>query len=486
MPATRVPQDLPWVALAKLTYGSSPGDLAAFKESGLSTWVDSQLDPKADAGADCTSKLAGFRSLTMSINEASRFAPFLKNNDFAGQELSMTTLIRRLFSNNQLFEMLVEHFNDYVHVSLNSAWQSRMAFDRDVVRAHVLGTYPDMLVSSSVHPAMLEYLNGNDNTKDAPNENYGRELQELHTITSQAGYLQKDVVNAARVFSGISWDYTVSKLLIDPDQHWLGPVSVFRWTHQNQSSDPAAIKNVTESLVRYLALRPETAKAFSRRLARRFVSDDPPDSLLAAMSAKYLETNGDIPSVVRTMILSAEFGASAGQKVKRPMEHFGSVVRALNLKLATPIQPGDPKRVDDYFHDSVMQNVIYYVAAQGHEPMTWPFPNGFPDRANPWTTLNGQVRRWNFGSALAYGWNNQDFLIPDYDRLLAGTLPDAGSVIDTLALLLLGTKLAADDRKDILPIVANAYDNTSTQTQLAQYAQTAASLILAMPTWNFR
>ena len=486
VPATEVSRDPSWVALAKLTYGFSAQDLLAVKKLGIGSWVDLQLNPKLTEGAECAAYLNGFNSLNMSISEVSRFAPFVKSNDLAGQELSMTTLIRRLFATNQLFEMLVEHFNDYLHISLASAWQSRMAFDRDVVRAFALGTYPDMLASSSLHPAMLDYLNGNDNTKDAPNENYGREIQELHTITSRSGYLQKDVVNAARVFSGISWDYTANRLVIDPDQHWLGPVSIFGWSSENKSADPAVIRNMTDSFVRYLALRPETANAFSIRLARRFVSDDPPISLIHTMQARYLETRGDIPSVVKTMILAPEFVANAGQKVKRPMEHFGSVVRALNLKLAKRIQSGDPQRVDDYFHDSVMSNVIYYVSAQGHEPMNWPFPNGFPDKSNPWTTLNGQVRRWNFGAALAHGWNDQDFRILDYDQLLAGTPSDPGEVIDALAKLLLGTKLESDDRNDLLPIVTNAYDNSSAQTRLSQYAQTAASLILAMPTWNFR
>ena len=486
MSATQYVRDSQWVALAKLTYGFTPSDLALVKSGGLASWVDMQLDPKLAEGDECTSKLIGYTSLDMSVDQVSSFAPFRMNEYLAGQELSETTLIRRLFSNRQLYEMLVEHFNDYVHIALHFAWQSRMDFDRDVIRANILGTYPDLLVASSLHPAMLNYLNGNDNTREAPNENYGRELQELHSITSGAGYLQKDVVNAARVFSGISWDYVTNLLRVDPEQHWRGPVLVFGWAHENKSSDPKAIQRVTESLVRYLALRPETARAFSTRLARRFVCDDPPSSLLDVMTAKYLESHGDIPSVVKAMIRAPEFIENAGQKVKRPMEHFGSVVRALKLKFANPIQPGDVKRPDDYFHDSVMSNINYYLTAQGHEPMSWPFPNGFPDKANPWTTLNGQVRRWNFGAALAHGWNDQDFRIPDYDQLLQGTAPDAGAVIDALARRLLGTQLSFEDRSDILSIVTNAYDANSAQTKLAQYAQTATSLILAMPTWNFR
>ncbi len=474
------------VTLAKLTYGYAASDLSSIKSSGISSWVDSQLDPNLPGGDSCVKKLDGFESLSMTISQLSKYDPFVKNSYSAGQELSMTTLIYRLFSQRQLYEMLVEHFNDYLHVPTYTAWQSRLPYDRDVIRANVLGKYPDMLVASSLHPAMLEYLNGNDNTKDAPNENYGRELQELHTITSNAGYLESDVVNAARVFSGISWDYDVSQLIIDSDSHWTGAVSVFGWKNANDGTTSEAIRAVSESLIRYLALRPETARAFSTRLARRFLSDDPPNSVLNVMSAKYLQTGGDIPSVVKAMVSSPEFLASAGQKTKRPMEYVGSVIRSLKLGFATPIQPGDAKRPDDYFHGSVISSVVWYLSAQGQEPMTWPFPNGFPDTANPWTTLNGQVRRWNLGAALAHGWNEQDFHIPPYDQLLSGVAAEPAAVVDALGQLLLGTALSADDRNDILAVVSTVYDGSLSQSKLGQLAQTATSLILSMPTWNFR
>ncbi len=474
------------VALAKLTYGYTASDLTAINSSGISSWVDAQLDPNFTEGDSCANKLNGFKSLNMSVKQISTFDPFVKNGYSAGFELSSTTVIRRLFSDRQLYEMLVEHFNDYLHVPTYISWQARMPYDRDVIRANVLGTYPDMLVASSLHPAMLEYLNGNDNTKDAPNENYGRELQELHTLTSHAGYLQDDVVNAARVFSGISWDYDASQLVIDPDSHWMGAVSVFGWKSPNDGTTPAAIRAVTESLVRYLALRPETARAFSTRLARRFLSDDPPRSVLDVMSAKYLQTGGHIPSVVKAMVVAPEFLLSAGQKVKRPMEYVGSVVRALKAELATPIQPGDASRTDDYFHDSVISSLVWYLSTQGQEPMNWPFPNGFPDKANPWTNLNGQIRRWNLGAALAHGWNDQDFHIPPYDQLLSGVAAEPSAVVDALSQLLLGTALAQDDRNDILAIVSPIYDASSKQSKLAQFAQTATSLILSIPTWNFR
>ena len=474
------------VALAKLTYGFSASDLAAIKSSGISAWVDSQLKPNLAEGDQCSQKLNGFKTLDMSIKQVAEFIPFTKNNDLVGQELEMTTVIRCLFSQRQLFEMLVEHFNDYLHIPSSTAWQSRVAYDRDVIRGNVLGKFPDMLVASSLHPAMLEYLNGNQNTKDAPNENYGREVQELHTITSQAGYIERDVVNAARIFSGISRDDSTYQVVIDPDQHWMGSVTVFGWDNANSGTTPEAIRATTESLVRYLALRPETAKAFSTRMARRFLSDDPPASVLDVMSAKYLQTGGDIPSVLKAMVSAPEFLASAGQKVKRPVEHFGSVVRGLKLSLAGSIQPGDVKRPDDYFHDSVVSNLIWYLTSQGQEPMTWPFPNGFPDKANPWTTLNGQMRRWNTSVALAHGWNDQDFHIPSYDQLLSGTAEEPGPVVDAVAQLLLGTSLASEDRNDVLAIVTPAYDSSSALTKLTQYAQTATSLILSMPTWNFR
>jgi uncharacterized protein (DUF1800 family) len=486
MVATPYPRTRSWVTLAKLSYGFTPEELSLVKKNGTTNWLDQQLDPNFAEGTNCTSKLAGFKSLSASIAEVSNFAAFAKNNDLAGDELAATTLIRNLFSSRQLFEMLVEHFNDYIHVPLHSAWQSRMSYDRDVIRTNALRSYPEMLRASSLHPAMLDYLNGNQNTKGDPNENYGRELQELHTITSQSGYTQSDVVNAARVFSGIYWDDEKNILAADPDQHWIGQVTVFGWSNTNSSSDPIDILRNSQSLVQYLAMRPETAKAFSTRMARRFIADDPPATLVKSMARKYLATGGNIPSVVKTMVNSREFLASAGIKVKRPLEHLASLVRFLDLKLAKNIQPGDLDRPDDYFHDSVMADVVYYLRQQGHEPLAWPFPNGYPDRANTWTTLNGQLHRWNNGAALTHGWNDQVFLHPEYEKLLAGTPPDPGTVLDALSLRLLGSKLSVADRADILSLVANSYDSGSSLSKINQYGQMAAALLIASPNWNFR
>jgi hypothetical protein len=486
MVATLYPTNTNWVALSKLTYGFTPQELIRINNSGFKSWLDKQLSPTLSEGPSSISKLSGFKTLTATIDEVSKFSVFDKNNDLSGDELAAITLIRRLFSERQLFEMLVEHFNDYIHVPLHTAWQSRVSFDRDVIRANALGNYPDMLMASSVHPAMLEYLNGNDNTKEAPNENYGRELQELHTVTSKSGYLQSDVVDAARAFSGVYWDYDKNILVTDPDQHWMGKLAVFGWTHPNTNSDSTEILKMTQSLVHYLAMKPETAKAFSTRLARRFVADEPSPALIARMSAKYMTTGGNIPAVMRSMISSREFIGNAGKKVKRPMEHFASVIRNLELKLANPIQPGDADKPDDYFHDSVIQNIDYYLVNQGHEPMAWPFPNGYPDVATPWTTLNGQIRRWNNGAALSHGWNDQDFLRPDFEHLLKGVAVKPGDIVDALSMRLLGTKLSAADRADIVSVVSDSYDSSASLSQLTQYGQTASTLILAMPIWNFR
>ena len=486
MVATLYPRKANWVSLSKLTYGFTPEGLTQIDKSGFKSWLDKQLTPSLPEGSDTLTKLSGFFTLTATIDEVSKFSTFDKNNDLAGDELAAITLIRRLFSDRQLFELLVEHFNDYIHVPLHTAWQSRVAFDRDVIRANTLGNFPDMLIASSVHPSMLDYLNGNENTKEAPNENYGRELQELHTVTSKAGYRQNDVVDAARAFSGISWDYDKNVLAVDPDQHWTGRLSVFGWTHPNTSADPSEIQKMTQSLLHYLAMRPETAKAFSTRLARRFIADDPSPALIARMSAKYLTSGGNVPAVMRSMISSREFLGNAGKKVKRPMEHFASVVRSLDLKFATPIQSGDVSKPDDYFHDSVMQNIDYYLVAQGHEPMAWPFPNGYPDIATPWTTLNGQIRRWNMGAALSHGWNDQDFLKPDFATLLRGIAVKPGEIVDALSLRLLGTKLSDADRSDIVRLVSDSYDSTASLSQQIQYGQVASTLILAMPLWNFR
>jgi uncharacterized protein (DUF1800 family) len=470
--------------LGKLANGFDPSERANYRRMGFKAWLGDQLNPKKPENSFVQTSLANFVATNLSLAKTAKTFPYSAKNSLVTDELVQTTVLRRLYSSRQTFETLVEFFSDLIPVSSTVYSISRIQYDRDVIRAHALGNYPDMLLASSRAPGMLYYLNGATNTRSHPNENYGREILELFTVSTKFPYTQADVVSAARVFSGIGWSRTTMSLDVQPNKHYQGPISLLGWTNPNPGDTPAQILATSESLVRHLALLPATARAFSHRLARRFVSDTPSDALIESMAETYLKTKGHIPSVVKTMAFSKEFAESGGAKLKRPSEYLVSTVRALGLRLSGPIQPGD-LTASSYFDGSPLKAIQRQLATQGHEPFKWPFPNGYPDVQDAWTTMTGQVQRWNLSATLAQGLRGSGFSTVDYHSMLPANanMPDA--ITTALATRIFGAPLAAEDHKSIVDLVSKARvpagsDNVST------WAAAATSLFFARPEWNLR
>jgi hypothetical protein len=237
-------------------------------------------------------------------------------------------------------------------------------------------------------------------------------------------------------------------------------------------------------MIRYLALLPATARAFSLRLARRFVSDTPPESLVSGMAGVYLETSGNIPAVVTFMAQSAEFAASDGQKIKRPTEFVSSIFRALGISPAKEIMAGDPMK-DNFFAGNPLQRLHQWSIDHGHAPYGWPFPNGYPDTGAAWTTLSSQVMRWNLVRQLSYGWGNGDFTTPNYSTLLHSTKTSDSSILNSAAALLLGRRLENLEQAAALKVVSNVGGKNANDT-FERKAQVAVGIVLSAPDWNLR
>jgi hypothetical protein len=473
------------VVLSKLTYGFNPNDLAQFNSMGLNAWLADQLNPNKTENPRVSAGLKAFPSLSMSPEDTKNNFPYSIKNYLVADEVILSTLFRRTWSDRQLFEMLVEFFHDLIPSPRGVADENLSHYDTSVLRKYALGNYPDMLVASSRSAAMLASLNGNQNDKNNPNENYGRELLELFTVSTAAPYNQTDVVNAARVLSGISWWADSGKgLQASPGRHWNGPVTVLGWSDPNPGGSSKVILDTAERMIRYLALLPATARAFSLRLARRFVSDTPPESLVSGMAGVYLETSGNIPAVVTFMAQSAEFAASDGQKIKRPTEFVSSIFRALGISPAKEIMAGDPMK-DNFFAGNPLQRLHQWSIDHGHAPYGWPFPNGYPDTGAAWTTLSSQVMRWNLVRQLSYGWGNGDFTTPNYSTLLHSTKTSDSSILNSAAALLLGRRLENLEQAAALKVVSNVGGKNANDT-FERKAQVAVGIVLSAPDWNLR
>lgn len=475
-------------ALAKLTYGYNLTDLKRFEALGLDVWLQDQLSPNAVTKAAGEIDFTPFRSASMTIPEIYRDRVFKGRPSILSTEMVHMTLLRRLYSSRQVYEMLVEHFSDYIPVELLTDKQLvRLDYDTTVIRENALGYYPKMLAAATFHPAMLNYLNGDTNTASSPNENFGRELLELFTVTPSAKYTEADVKQAAKMLSGITWNVATDDTGISLRDHYWGEITVFGYTDKNveTASEFEVVQRIT-NMVSYLALRPETAVAFSKRMARRFVSDSPSTTLIKAMAASYTKSRGHIPTVFKTMVKHQEFAKAGVSKVKRPMEHVGSTVRSLNLQLASTVPPANPASPNQYFQGSPLVPIYKMLEGQGHLPFAWPFPDGYPDKAETWTTLSSQVQRWNLVNKLALGKMNTAFKDLDFSGELAASSTTPETILTELSMRFYGKNLATTERIEVLKLLKTVKTGGDEVKYVNKVAAMAVALLMSKPEWNLR
>jgi uncharacterized protein (DUF1800 family) len=314
-------------------------------------------------------------------------------------ELQRAAVMRAVYSERQLNEMVVEfwenHFSIYAQKDADRFLLT--GFDRDAIRPFALGRFRDLLGAVAHSPAMLFYLdnyqssvqrqypaaNGKPARKSGGiNENYARELMELHTMGVDGGYTQKDVQEVARCLTG----WTILKpnqeglFLFNPALHDNGEKVVLG--HRIPPGD-----GITdgERVLDILASHPSTARFISTKLARRFIGDDPPAALINRATQVFLKTDGSIRETLRTIITSPEFFSRAAyrRKVRTPFEYAVAAVRALGAETN-----GDRPLLD-------------WISRMGQPVFGRITPDGYPDRAEQWLSPGSIINRFNFANALA-------------------------------------------------------------------------------------
>ena len=180
-------------------------------------------------------------------------------------DLGVAALVRAAWSKRQLLETMVDFWSNHLNVTNPSdrVWATRHDYDRTVIRRFALGKFSDMLVASATHPAMMTYLNNAESTKYLPNENYGRELLELHSVGVDAGYSEEEMFNSALTMTGFGIDWDTYQFAYTPDDHYTGSVKVLGWSSKN--ADANGYQTGLE-YVRYLAHHPATAKRIATKL----------------------------------------------------------------------------------------------------------------------------------------------------------------------------------------------------------------------------
>jgi uncharacterized protein (DUF1800 family) len=404
IPSPGLPKDAAHL-VNRAGFGPRPGQLREVLSQGLPAYVQAQLQADADEVVEgrITRRFWGLGYSVAEMANIYRGTSPAARKDLPVNGITQmldnlytAKLFRAVRSQSQLFEVLADFWFNHFNVSRISARQDVIAYERDAIRPHVWGTFRQLLGATATHPAMLFYLDNYLNRKDVVvrgqlvrgiNENYGRELLELHTLGVDAGYTQEDVTAAARVLTGWTTDHPRGDLssglggfLFRPEEHDRERKRVF-----GLEFPAGGGREEGEKLLDYLAAHPATARFISRKLARRFVADDPPQALVDRCAQTFLATHGDLRSVVTTLLDSPEFWTVTPQpRFKTPFEYVVSALRAVDADVQDARATFD--RLD----------------AMGMRPFHCPPPTGYSDSGGDWLNPT-YLHRLNFGLELAEG-----------------------------------------------------------------------------------
>ncbi|MBI5945383.1 MAG: DUF1800 family protein [Chloroflexi bacterium] len=465
---------VPWTALSasdflalnRITFGARVEERARFAEIGLQAYIEEQLNYESINDLTCDLQLSTFKTLNMQANELEGISNQLfdgYDREKVPNELRQATLLRQLYSKRQLYEVMVEFWSDHFNIFMDKEKEFflKTVDDREVIRKHALGNFRDLVWASAHSPAMMIYLDNQANEKSHPNENYARELMELHTLGVDGGYSQKDVMELARCLTGwnVKEHFWLGDFVFKEDLHDTGEKNVL-----GLSIQPSGIKEA-EQVIEMLVKHPSTAKFICTKLARRFIADNPPQALIEKAAQTFLSTNGDIKSVLRVILFEGlnpkGFQKPLGfaePKYKRPVNFLLSALRMLNVET-------DGIALHDYL---VRMGQLYF---------NWPTPDGYPDYSEAWQ--GNLMPRWQFAFALIRNelndtkHNLQNLL----DVSSTGILQDD---VDSLTSLLLGNPLERFARNEIIDSV-RAAGATEEETR-----QIIAASIIASPAFQWR
>ncbi len=371
-------------------------------------------------------------------------------------EMQNAKILRALESKRQLQEVLVDfwanHFN--LDIRKREVQTLRLADERDVIRPHVLGKFRDLLGASAHSPAMLIYLDNASSSVETPikfpnlfrlnrpvssprttdttsnsslakaaatpilpspktrggvNENYAREMMELHTLGVGGGYTQKDVQEVARCFTGWSVDRETGAFRFYPKRHDDGEKTVLGHVIFAHGGE-----NDGDRVLDILAAHPSTARFISTKLCQRLVADVPPPALVKRVAQVFLQTDGDLKAVTRAIVTSPEFMAQGRAKIKSPFEYAISAARALDATFV-PLDARDGQErlqlVNDgtaatakkRYDDNSRRSTARQIATMGEPLYSFEAPTGYSENSQDWVSLGALIARLNFALDLTNG-----------------------------------------------------------------------------------
>jgi uncharacterized protein (DUF1800 family) len=471
------PRDSAFHALNRLAYGARPGEADSVARFGVMKWIERQLDADHISDARLAERERQFKILDYdradlagryrnAIRERQRMQreaaatgdstrmrdarPMQEFRQLGGQ-LQQLAIVRAALSERQLREVMVDFWTNHFNVFVGKGADRFLlpSYIEETIRPRALGRFEDLLIATAESPAMLFYLDnaqsvapgsvppfplaamrrGGQGVRKRPtgiNENYARELLELHTLGVDGGYTQQDIIEVARIFTGWS---------IEPPERGSG--FVFRdWAHDHGTKHVFGLtlqddgKDEGIRLLKFLATQRATMHHVSAKLCARFVADEPPDGCVDAAVAAWQASRGDMRAVLRAIFTSPDFWTSqaVGSKVKTPFEFVVSALRA------TAIEPDDTPRL------------AQLVGRLGEPLYQQPAPTGYAETEAHWVNSGALLARMNAAMMLAKECSS----IPAID--------DHAQLVDLIDAKLLGGTMSAHTRSVILAQLTDITD----------------------------
>lgn len=402
------------------TFGFNAKMKASFDTLGWNGFLDWQLNPDAIDESDVKTRLAGYTTLTMPVAD---LLSIPKGGPNPKSELIDATVLRQIYSDRQLFERMVMFWTDLFNIDIQKVGALKTVHDREVIRPYALASFYDLLIWNAHSPAMLRYLDNDTSVKAHPNQNYARELMELHTMGVDGGYTQEDVVEVARCFTGWRWIRDAKspdhgKFWFDAKNHDDGTKNVLGYTIPAKGGIADG-----RTVIDILAHHPATYKRISTRLCTWLLGYSPSASTINSVVAKAKSTNWDIKELIRVILGNTAVVRGQNLKLKRPLELIESAVRAVN---------GDVTNIS---------RVVSVAGQAGEVPFEWSPPNGYPDALAYWGEL--LLPRWN---AAFWLMRNQLGTAVNVDALIAGEKTATG-IANRIDLALYGGEMPTADKQ---------------------------------------
>jgi uncharacterized protein (DUF1800 family) len=540
-------------ALNRLGYGPRPGEVEKVAELGVEKWIRSQLwpekiaDPAADAVIAALPGLALPQAELVAAHQAEqrlqREVQKKRADDPAtGRaiimdaqadrftvaqtlgELQHAKLARAVLSERQLEQVLVDfwfnHFN--VDARKQTVRATVLGYEKEVIRPNVFGNFRELLGATAQSASMLVYLDNWRSSKDytvgpveqamadrlraealgdvpaenaAPtrrglNENYGRELLELHTLGVGGGYSQKDVQEVARAFTGWTLNPRNGDFVFRSQWHDNGAKKILGTEFASGGG-----RRDGERVLDMLAAHPATARHLARKLCQRFVTDEPPERLVERVAQAYLKSKGDLRATYEALFFSPEFFAREHMRVKTksPFEFIASALRASGAEFVdvTGLRGRQPIRVmesgaslgrgGDRLANLPRKTAMLHLVEMGQPLYAWGPPTGFPEDSSTWVSAGALVSRLNFSLALSGG-QVADARV-DVRRLLDAANPDRpNEVVDAVSRNLLGGPPSENTRRVLLTQAAPSIEGETAVPDVTK----VVALLLGSPEFQRR